>query len=194
MIFEPRGAALLDQTQYTQPALFSIEIALAQLWRSWGIEPQAVLGHSVGEYAAAVVAGVLSTEDALTLVIERARRMQALPSGGVMAAVAASEPVVASHIRDEAGRVSIAALNAPSETVISGERPAIEAVLARLESAGLAHRILATSHAFHSALIEPALEHLTLAASRARFAPPSSPLLSHLTCRFADAALLADPG
>ena len=194
VIFEPQGAALLDQTQYTQPALFAIELALAQLWRSWGIEPQAVLGHSVGEYAAAVVAGVLSAEDALTLVIERARRMQALPSGGVMAAVAASESVVTAHLQEYAGRVSIAALNAPSETVISGERPAIEEVLAKLESAGLAHRILATSHAFHSALIEPALEHLTRAASRARFAPPSIPFVSNLTGRFADAALLADPG
>ena len=195
VIFDPANAALLDQTQYTQPALFSIELALAELWRSWGIEPQAVLGHSVGEYAAAVVAGVLTADDALELVIERANRMQALPAGGLMAAVAAPESVVTSHLEKTARRdVAIAAINAPSETVISGERLGVEDLLAGLETDGFTHRVLTTSHAFHSPLIEPALEHLTRAAERFGFASPSIPLVSNLTGGFADAGLLADPG
>jgi myxalamid-type polyketide synthase MxaB len=191
VIFDPDCAAILDQTQYTQPALFAIGFALAEMWRSWGIEPQALLGHSVGEYVAAAVAGALSPEDALELLIVRARLMQDLPAGGLMAAVGAPESVVAAHIEPYRDKVSIAAINSPSETVISGEATAVRAVVVKLESAGIVHRVLRTSHAFHSPLIEPILERLTDAASRIRMTPASLPLVSNLTGDFADAALLA---
>ncbi len=194
VIFQTDGAGLLDQTAYTQPALFAIEFALAELWRSWGVEPEAVLGHSVGEYVAAAVAGVLTPEDALELLIERARLMQALPSGaGLMVAVAASESAVARLIESHREHISIAAVNAPNETVISGQRDAMQSVMAAMESAGLTHRVLRTSHAFHSPLIEPMLQELRDAASKLHFAAPSVPLVSNVTGDYAAASLLSDP-
>ena len=145
-------AGLLQSTEFAQPALFAIEVALAALLLSWGVVPDVVLGHSVGEFAAAQVAGVLSVADAARLVAARGRLMAGLPAGGVMVAVAASEAEVAPLLGEG---VSVAAVNAPDAVVVSGEAEAVGVTLDRL--AGLGRRVhrLAVSHAFHSALMEP---------------------------------------
>jgi acyl transferase domain-containing protein len=170
--------AQLDRTIFTQPALFALEYALAEQWRSWGVEPAAVAGHSVGEYVAACLAGVLALEDALALVAARGRLMQSLPPTGAMAAVRAEpervEPLLA-------GPLAVAALNAPGETVVSGEREAIAALSARLSAQGIAVVPLRVSHAFHSPLMDPILEEFEAIAARCAFAPPQLRLLSNLS-------------
>ena len=150
----PGADSPLNQTAYTQPALFALEFALAELWRSWGIEPSAVMGHSVGEYSAACVAGVFTLEDGLKLMAQRAALMQALPSGGQMAAVMAAEDRVAAAIEPFASALAIAAVNAPLGTVISGDRQAIHQVCARLKAQGIESKLLDVSHAFHSPLMD----------------------------------------
>jgi acyl transferase domain-containing protein/acyl-CoA synthetase (AMP-forming)/AMP-acid ligase II/acyl carrier protein len=173
------GVSLLDQTAYTQPALFALEYALARLWMSWGVRPDAVMGHSLGEYVAACLAGVLSLEDAITLVATRARLMQALPAGGAMAAILAAEEVV---VRAIAGtEVSLAALNGPENTVIAGPAGAVDAVVSRLMNQGIRCQRLTVSHAFHSALVESMLPVLDELASRLEPQPPSVPLAWNLT-------------
>lgn len=193
VVFRSEGEALLDQTKYTQPALFAIEFALADLWRSWGVEPQAVLGHSVGEYVAAAVAGYMSADDALELLIERARLMQMLPAGGAMAAVAAEEAAVTPYLEAHRDAVAVAAINAPAETVISGDSAAMASVTRALEADGIAHRMLRTSHAFHSPLIEPILGPLSEAARKVRFGSGSIPLVSNVTGEIADSSMLSSP-
>ena len=148
-------AELLQSTEFAQPALFVLEIALAALWRSWGVAPDVVLGHSVGEIAAACVAGVLSLEDASAIVVARGRLMAALPVSGVMVAVSAGEAEVAPMLSDGVG---IAAVNGPNSVVLSGERAAVAAVADRLADNGRRTHRLAVSHAFHSALMEPMLD------------------------------------
>ena len=127
---EAGPAGLLDQTGYTQPALFALEVALAELWRSWGVEPTWVLGHSVGEVVAACVAGVLTLEDGCTLIATRARLMQALPPDGAMVAVVAPAAQVQAACAPVAAEVSLAAVNGPASVVISGRRPAVAQVVA----------------------------------------------------------------
>ena len=137
VLYEDEGrAALVDRTEYSQPALFALEWALADTWRSWGVEPAAAIGHSVGEYVAACVAGVISLADALAIVAMRGRAMQRLPDGGRMAAVFAGEQTVAEAIAAEAGTVSMAAVNGPAQCVISGDAGAVARVIARLEARG----------------------------------------------------------
>ena len=148
-------AESLQGTEFAQPALFALEIALAALWRSWGVTPDVVLGHSVGEIAAARVAGVLSLDDASRIVAARGRLMAALPVGGVMVAVSAGEAEVAPML--SAG-VGIAAVNGPNAVVLSGERAAVGALADRLADTGRRTHRLAVSHAFHSALMEPMLD------------------------------------
>ena len=177
----PEDAALLDQTVYTQPILFSLEYALAELLRSWGITPAAVLGHSLGEYVAACVAGVFGVEDALELVAERARLMQSLPVGGAMAAVFATEARVREALTPVGDRVSVAAVNAPESVVISGEAAAVHITLAALADAGVRSKRLSVSHAFHSALVEPILPALRKAAGATRHQAPRLELISNLT-------------
>ncbi len=182
VIFPAEGMeSPLGQTAYTQPALFALEYALAQLWLSWGVEPFAVLGHSLGEYVAACVAGVLTLEDALKLVVTRARLMQGLPPGGAMAAVRADEARVAEVLRPYAGRLSIAALNGPSNTVVSGEAAALEEVLTRLQAEGASAQRLDVSHAFHSPLIEPMLDEFERAAAGAAYGAARLGVVSNLT-------------
>ena len=170
---------LINQTAYTQPALFAVEYALAELWRSWGIEPAACLGHSVGQYVAACVAGVFSLEDGLALVAERARLMQALPERGAMAMVHAHRNEIATLLACGQGQVSVAAVNSPTNTVISGSQGALEQVLSGLDAAGVKWQMLATSHAFHSRLMEPMLDEFEKRAATITLSPARIPVISN---------------
>ncbi len=174
-------AVLLHQTAYTQPALFAIEYALAQLWRSWGIQPTAVLGHSIGEITAACVAGVLSLEDAITLVAERGRLMGSLPAGGAMAAIFADETAVTKALADCQDQVAIAALNGPANVVISGVATAVHRVASLFEEQGVKVRHLTVSHAFHSPLMDPILTPFAQVAGTLSYHRPRLRLISNLT-------------
>lgn len=178
-------AGLLDDTTYTQPGLFALQVALAQLLRSRGLEPDLVLGHSIGELSAAWVAGVLSLEDAAGLVARRGGLMGALPHGGAMANVQASEAEVVAALQGHEARVSVAALNAPGMTVLSGEQAGVDAVVDALGPAAGRVRALTVSHAFHSPLMDPILEPLTQAAAALPHHPPRVRLVSTLTGRLA---------
>jgi acyl transferase domain-containing protein/acyl carrier protein len=181
-----RSPQLIDETQYTQPALFALEYALAALWRSWGIEPVAVLGHSVGEYVAACVAGVFSLEDALHLVTVRSRLMQTLPRNGTMAAVLAGEDQVRAAIAPYADSVSIAAINSPQNTVISGKAADVLSVLERLRQEGVEAKPLTVSHAFHSPLVEPILGEFEDYARSVQHQAPVMDLVLNTTGRLPD--------
>ena len=174
----------LNDTAYTQPALFALEYSLYELWRSWGLEPSVVMGHSVGEYVAACVAGVFSLEDGLKLIAKRSRLMQSLPAGGEMAAIFAGEGRVAAAIAGYRETLSIAAVNGPENTVISGARESIGKVLEELEAEGIVAQHLVVSHAFHSPLMEPMLDAFERAARRIQFSSPKIPLISNVTGRF----------
>ncbi|MHB1132624.1 MAG: SDR family NAD(P)-dependent oxidoreductase [Chloroflexota bacterium] len=178
---EPEMSTLLEQTAYTQPALFALEYALAQLWLSWGIKPAAVMGHSLGEYVAACVAGAVSLADGLRLVAERARLMQSLPAGGAMVAVHAGEVEVAAALAPYQGAVAIAAVNGPENVVISGSWADLQSVVERLRAHGVRTQRVTVSHAFHSSLVEPVLPALERAAAGVRFGPARLPLVSNLT-------------
>ena len=172
---------LLDDTAYTQPALFAIEYALTELWQSWGIEPVAVMGHSVGEYVAACVAGIFSLEDGLALTATRGRLMSALPPGGQMAAVFADEPTVTLALRPFQEQVAIAALNGPGNTVISGAGTAVQSILNDLHGKGIKSHPLAVSHAFHSPLVDPILGEFACAAQKVSYQAPRIQFISNLT-------------
>ncbi|MGW4489474.1 acyltransferase domain-containing protein [Amycolatopsis sp. NPDC004368] len=173
-------AELLDRTGYAQPALFAVQVALVELIRSWGLAPSHVLGHSVGEIAAAWSAGVFSLEDACRLVVLRAGLMQALPEGGVMVAVEAGEETVERVRSAVEGDVSIAAVNGPSSVVLAGQTGPVERVVAEL---GARSRKLRVSHAFHSSLMDPMLSEFgeLLAAARLPWQHPRVPLISLVT-------------
>jgi acyl transferase domain-containing protein/surfactin synthase thioesterase subunit len=170
LLGEPRDAKLIDETAYTQPALFAIQAGLVALWRSWGILPDAVVGHSVGEFAAAYCAGAYALNQALALLVERARLMQALPRNGTMAAIFADPATVAAAIeRTSRSDVAIAALNGPHNTVISGAREVVADLLAAFEAGGVRCQSLTVSHAFHSPLMQPtadALRHVAAASAQ----------------------------
>jgi len=174
-------ASLLDQTVYTQPALFALEYALVQLWQSWGIEPTVVMGHSLGEYVAATVAGVFSLEDGLKLICERARLMQNLPGNGEMVAVFASESAIRAVTDIDGQRVAFAADNGSQNTVLSGERQEIQTICASLEKAGIQTQKLQTSHAFHSPLMEPMLSDFERVASQVTYSLPRIDFISNVT-------------
>lgn len=186
-------AALLDRTAYTQPALFAVEYALSELWRSWGVRPSAVAGHSVGEYVAACVAGVFSLADALRLIATRARLMESLSEPGAMVTVPLTEPEAAAEVARTGGRAAIAAVNGDEDIVLSGARDAIESIVGRLGELGLPARRLRVSHAFHSPLVDPVLDALRAEAATVEFAAPRLPLISHLTAEAATADTLSDP-
>ena len=183
------NSTLLNQTAYTQPALFALEYSLAQLWRSWGIEPTLVMGHSVGEYVAATVAGVFSLEDGLKLIAERARLMQQLPEGGEMAVVLTNEQQVTEAIQSLSDKVSIAAINGPENIVISGESQAVQTVITRLRSQKVKSLKLPVSHAFHSALMEPMVADFAQVLSEISLHPPQIEIISNVTGQLATAEI-----
>ncbi|MBE9169286.1 acyltransferase domain-containing protein [Pleurocapsales cyanobacterium LEGE 06147] len=179
----------LDETAYTQPALFAIEYALFQLWQSWGITPKIVMGHSVGEYVAACVAGVFGLEDGLKLIAERARLMQALPKKGTMVAVFGNEQLVRAALQPYTEKVAIAAINGPESVVISGQRDCIKAAIATLAAKGIKSKTLKVSHAFHSPLMEPMLKDFKRVASKVTYSSPQIDLISNLTGNLATAEI-----
>lgn len=170
----------LNETRYTHVAMFAVQYGLAALWRSWGIEPSLLMGHSVGEIVAATVAGQMSVEDGLKLMRERGQLMQDLPSAGLMASLLAGEERVSTAILPYRDRVSIAAVNGPESTVISGERQAVESIVRQLESEGVKAKILKVSQAFHSPLVEPVLAEFEKAAGEVHYSTPQLPLFSSM--------------
>ncbi|MFI9650792.1 type I polyketide synthase, partial [Streptomyces sp. NPDC052040] len=186
------AAGELRNTRFTQPALFAVEYALSRLWRSWGVEPAAVLGHSVGEYVAACVAGVFSLADGLRLVAERARLMQELPSGGVMVSLRGRPEQIEDVVRRHP-LVSVAAVNGPEAVVVSGDGAQVREAVAELAAQGVTGRDLRVSHAFHSPLMEPMTGSLAEVARTVRFSAPRIPLISNVTGAPVAAQELSDP-
>jgi malonyl CoA-acyl carrier protein transacylase len=183
------SSTLLNQTAYTQPALFAIEYALVQLWQSWGIQPDVVMGHSVGEYVAACVAGVFSLEDGLKLIAHRGKLMQALPDNGKMVSILANEVTVREAIEPYQGSIVIAAFNGPRSLVISGPQDQVDVVKADLDEKGIRTRELDVSHAFHSPLMEPMLVEYESIATQVSYQDAKIPLISNLTGKKADESI-----
>ncbi len=181
MFPEDGNEDLINQTAYTQPALFAIEYALAELWISWGIKPDYVIGHSVGEYVAACIAGVFSLEDGLKLIATRGRLMQSLPQDGDMAAIFAEPDEVAAAILNMENEISIAGVNGPGNTVISGKKEAVKKIVDQFSAKEIKTRILTVSHAFHSPLMEPILDEFEKVAEEVTYKPSKIAIVSNLT-------------
>ncbi|WP_052681832.1 type I polyketide synthase [Saccharothrix sp. ST-888] len=186
---EERARERLDQTWLTQPALFTVTLALARLWMAWGVRPCVLIGHSLGEYVAATLAEVLRFEDALDLVIERARLMNEMP-GGAMLAVSLDEQALLPLLGD----CSLAAVNGPQQCVAAGPHPSIEELERRLSAQGVEHRRLRTSHAFHSSMLDPVVAPFEEQVARFDLRAPRIPVVSCLTGRVPAADELGDPG
>jgi non-ribosomal peptide synthase protein (TIGR01720 family) len=180
----------LSQTWITQPALFVTEYALAKMWMEWGLKPEAMIGHSIGEYVAACLSGVLTLEHALKLVAARGRLMQSLPAGAMVSVVLAERDVSA-LLDDE---LSLAAVNGASRCVVSGTTAAVESFERRLAEREVSFRRLRTSHAFHSVMMEPVLEEFAEQVRSVKLNPPGLPYISNVTGRWITAADTTDPG
>ncbi|NIA28584.1 MAG: amino acid adenylation domain-containing protein [Actinobacteria bacterium] len=172
--------ALIHETEYTQPALFSIEYSLAKLWQSWGVQPDYVIGHSIGEFVAACIAGVYNLEDGLKLVAARGRLMQSLPHDGKMAVIFADPETVSAKLHSFKS-VDIAGVNGPTNIVISGKSEQVEALVAKFEAQDVNTRLLHVSHAFHSSLMEPILNEFEKIAEEIEYHQPQIPIVSNLT-------------
>ncbi|HEY9800555.1 MAG TPA: type I polyketide synthase [Leptolyngbyaceae cyanobacterium] len=180
---------LLNQTTYIQPVLFALEYALAKLWQSWGIVPTWVMGHSLGEYVAACIAGVFSLEDGLKLVAMRSRLMDAIPQQGTMAVILSDAESVSQVIANYQGKIAIAAINSPENVVISGETEAIKAALAQFAAQNITIRLLNVSQAFHSPLMLSMVAEFERIAKTVSFACPQIPLISNVTGEPIDQAI-----
>ena len=185
---ESASASLLNRADFAQPALFALEVSLWRLWQSWGVKPDFLLGHSVGELAVAHIAGVLTLPDACRLVMMRGRLMQALPCHGQMASLEASSAEVVAAIRElgKSDNVEIAGYNTPSQTVISGDVDAVDAVIDHMAELGRKTKVLDTSHAFHSYHMNGMLDNFKAVAQIVRFSPPKIPIISSMTGRLAE--------
>lgn len=186
---QKRRAMAADQlrdTQWAQPALFTVAYAIAQLWRSWGIRPAAMIGHSVGEYVAATLSGVLTLEDALKLIATRGRLIAQLPRGSMLGVMASRDDI---ERFVGGGDIALAAVNGPNYFVLSGPDAGIDAVEKTLTGAGVPTRRLHTSHAFHSSMMDPILEEFEAVVAGASLAAPSIPFVATLTGEWADAAV-----
>ncbi|CAK0745421.1 Malonyl CoA-acyl carrier protein transacylase (modular protein) [Gammaproteobacteria bacterium] len=172
---------LVNRTDFTQSLIFAIEYALAELWRSWGVVPAAVTGHSIGEYAAAVVAGILTLDDAVKLVAARGRLMAMAPGHGVMASVTADEAQVVAAVAPYQAEVSIAAYNSPKALVIAGAAAAVQTIVEQLQAQGIETKLLTVSHAFHSPLMEPILDDFAQIAAGVTYHTPKCSYFSTLT-------------
>jgi myxalamid-type polyketide synthase MxaB len=173
----------INQTAYTQPGIFAVEYALAKLWMSFGIQPDYVMGHSVGEYVAAVISGLMSLEDGAKLIAERGRLMNALPEGGVMAAIFAPRERIEELLKPWEGKLNVAAHNSPGVNTISGEAEALDEAMEVFAENKVKARKLVVSHAFHSHLMDPMLEEFAAFASKLQFNEPKIPLISNVTCQ-----------
>ncbi|MGB3533336.1 MAG: type I polyketide synthase, partial [Microcoleaceae cyanobacterium] len=173
LLYSPNSQHLIHQTIYTQPALFALEYALFQMWKSWGIQPDILIGHSLGEYIAATVAGVFSLEEGLKLVATRARLIQQLPQNGEMVVVFASVDTVKTHLELQQSSVDIAVINSPNNTVISGDNKAVNRVVESLNKQGYRSQCLTVSHGFHSQLMEPMIAEFRQAAEKIQYHQPS---------------------
>ncbi|MGH3166338.1 MAG: acyltransferase domain-containing protein, partial [Trebonia sp.] len=178
---ETASARLLNQTWYTQPALFAFHVSLYRLLESFGLAPDFLLGHSIGELSAAHLAGVLSLEDACTLAVSRGRLMQALPGDGAMIAVQATEDELLASLRQHGDRASIAAINAPDALVLSGDDEVVTEIAGHWAQRGRKTKRLAVSHAFHSPRMDPILDDFHAVAARLAFHVPVIPVISDLT-------------
>ncbi|TMR02600.1 acyltransferase domain-containing protein [Actinomadura soli] len=174
----------LDDTRYTQPALFAVEYALARLWRSWGVTPGALAGHSIGEITAACVAGVLTLPDAARLVAARSALMAVLPADGVMTALGLTEEEALEAIGARTGTVAVAAVNGPHSVVLSGLAEDVAAIEAELAARDVRAQRLSVSHAFHSPLLKPMLAEFRAIAAEIEHREPEIPLVSNVTGRF----------
>jgi len=189
VIFAPDSDnALVNRTDYTQPALFAVEYALTELVKSWGITPHAAIGHSLGEIAAACTAGVMTLEDAMRLVAARGALMHQLPGGGAMAAIFAEDGVVRGLVDKVAPAITVAAMNGPLNTVVSGERGALEVLSAELDRQGIGYKELQISNGFHSPRTEPILDEFESVAEQIEYNAPGLLLISNLTGQLMSAA------
>lgn len=190
LLFASEEAGVLDQTAHTQPALFALEYALAELWMEWGIIPNYVMGHSVGEYVAATIAGMMSLADGLKLIAERGRLMQALPAGGGMAALSVNDSemvkkIIADYVQ-QGFVVGIAAINSPQQIVISGDLEALTRIVNELKEQGIRCTLLQVSHAFHSDLMLPMLDEFTTVAKNLHYHPAKMAVISNVTAKQID--------
>ncbi|MBI9090213.1 MAG: amino acid adenylation domain-containing protein [Desulfobacterium sp.] len=193
ILFENQDPSMLNKTIYSQPAIFALEYSLARMWGSWGIKPDIVLGHSVGEYVAGCISGVFSLEDGLKLIAERGRLMQAISGDGAMFSVFAPEEKIREIILPYSDDVSLAAINGPLHTVISGSLASLGKIVADLKSQKIVSRRLAVSHGFHSPMMAPMVADFKKTVDEVKFFEPRIRLVSNVTGQVVEAEFISTP-